>query len=1381
MNNNEYNSVKITNEKGNSSFEFTKSQNAEFTSFSDNKQQNKDELNSRHTVNDSVEENVIHKGAKKQDYKKMKEGPTHLASSAGHAVVAASTVSVAVVAVAIGINVIVPSGEQLVNFSSESVEITANEIFLPFEMSYDYVSETLLTYDSKPVDDPNAQGAVRAEADVYFPCFRASITDGIMTEYQELTFEDDIENRISYSYLHFQDLLPDTYYSICIEQNSHYYEENYRNIGEYTFMTLKEVTPEAQHGFNSLTFGDANFDNMSFTLTLDYFDNDDAYQSFYITLTNTEDTSLTAEMTLQKTTAAQTVQVPSDVDVQDSYVIDLSRGTYSYSLKAIMSESLEEVELDSGEHSFVNSGYYFDYIEWGSEANFTEMYFDLALHYVDNVNNFTAFTLTLTSLEDSSKTCDFELEVKNDEVQRVNVPSSSTGISEGYVIDLSEGNFYYSLEATYKSGNKEVVDEGSTWFKDESFSFDGVNWGSSANYVDMTFDLTISYTDPNGYYKGFSLKLTNVEDETKTCEIDLKLLTTSQTYQVPLKEGSEDEYQIDLSDGEFKFTITATYKNGKQEEVYSGRTSFSDESYSFEGVTFADSANFSVMTFDLTLKYIDVNGYYKGFTMTLSTNVEEGQTAGEVKTCVQELQLLSNTAQTFAVPLVEGSDSEHVLDLSDGEFNYVVEATYLNGKTETVAQGTTSFVDESYALNSVTIDDEANFTEMSFYVTLDYVDTNSYIQKFTLKLTGTNESTEIELQKTLEKQKVQVPTSSETDSGYVIDLSNKEFSFEVSATYKNNKTQVLKSGDVSFVDSSFKFNGIEWAESANFTDMTFGLTLDYTDTNGYFTAFSLNLVNSEDETKACSFDLELSKSQQTLSVPSVGSDGVTYMIDLSEGTYEATVIATYKNGKSESVYETDVNFVDNSYSFDSISWDNVTFADMSFDVSLSYTDTNGFYRSFSLYLKDSSTSQEVTFALEATTSSQHLEVDSTSTQEGTVYGIDLSNGELIYTLSANCANGSVIELDSGTHTFVDNSYQFNSILWGDKAASFVNQTFSLSLDYEDENEYYAAFTLTLTSKLDTTQTCDISLELTPEVQEVAVPLVEVSEERVPAIDLELSPFIYSLVATYRTGKTEEVETGEVEFVDSDVHTFSGIESDYIFASNDCLMPLRLDYQDSVNYYESFTMKIDFLNGETSQTVGDLSATVTLSVTNNWQYANLNDVFGSNGDWEEYIGQEVTVDIIATTKNSPDEGVDLVSVRNVKFVNEETTNIYGGVINPQTISEDATTLDVYVYFTDNLSVIGGDTLLLQISLESGEVLYAQISSYARNRLTDPMIFNLSVLLDLDNGQTLELNYEELVAKLTGEVDIAVCYADSSSSTGEVSGLVYIEKDYQFTFA
>lgn len=1471
MKNNEYNSVNVTNEKRPISFEYTKAQEAEFTSFSDNKQHYKDELNTRHTVNDSVEENTLHKTKKVKDYKKMKEGPTHLASTAGHAVVAASTISVAVVAVAVGIQVLVPEEKNLVNFPSDSVEITSTSIDLPFEMSYDYVTDTLLKYE--PKSEPN-----RAPEESFFPCFRAVLTDGVDYQYYtDITFSDDIEARISYAYIHFEDLTPNTYYSISIQQNAHYYEDNYSDIGTYTFVTLK--TPEADYWFNSITFGSTNLDNMSFEVTLDYVDKSDSYLSFSLLLTN-EDETKSSEITLRKTTEVQTVQIPQGGEDVNGYEIDLSSGPISYVLSAVMANNQEKVELDSGVHSFVDNSYYFDYIEWDRNANFAEMTFNLVLHYVDNGNHFKAFKLNLTSSTDLTQSVDIDLQVTED-VQKVQIPPSRADVSDGYALDLNGQVFIYTLTATYSDNTTEEVDTNSISFEDNSYQFNSVKWGNTANYATETFSLSIDYEDPNGYYKAFNLMLTDANDESKTCSFDLALTTGSQEFTVPNVEGSEDEYQIDLANEEFKYSIVATYKNGTTETVNSGTASFIDESFSFNGVTFGEEANYADMKFDLTLNYEDPNHYYKAFALTLT---EVSDTSKAVSIPLE----LSTEKKIYQIPQ---EDNEYVIDLSNEEFTYSITATYLNNTTAEVAKGDVNFIDSSYQFKDVTFGEESNFSNMNFSLTLDYEDANGYYTGFDIKLSDSeaNLSSTITLELSKQSQIVQIPVSRATDFGYEIDLASKSLSYEIIVTYKNGSTEVVKSDDVLFSDSSFKFNSIEWGSNVNYSDMSFDLTLDYTDANDYFTGFVLNLVNKTDSTQTFETALIKQTTSQTVEVPFKEESETEHEIDLSQGEFDYTLTATYKNGSNSVVDEGVISFNDTSFKYNGITFSNANHANMSFTVTLDYVDPNSYYTNFSLNLTKvdnpneacdielavTTDSQIVTVPGEEVASQTTYDVDITSgnfnytitatyrnettavVDDGTTsftdnsysvssfsfgnaifaenkfeatieytdpngyydhfelsltnvndsseftdinlgkpisgmagdyyipssqnqdqpYEIDLSDGEYNYEVNAISVHGSNVGVASGTHTFVDDSFEYNRIDW-DQTASYNNQTFDLRIDYVDEYTYFTNFSLNLTSVNDETQTCDFELELSHETQTVEIPTTGDMTAVTYPIDITTDTFIFTVTATYANGKQVVVEDGQVRFEDSDVHRFNKLVTDYIIGVVDYCILLKLDYEDEWDYFQSFTLQIDFSNGEDE--TGQLTATLPLEFTVDWQYVDVEDLFYGRADYNEYLDTDVTVNVLAVTSNTLEDDIEMggdviATYSSVQFSTQDHYEVYGGTIvsNQRLYSRDMK-LDVNLFFVENGSTsyfVENNVSLIVIY--NGVEYVAHMSNKAQLR-ANASEFNFETVYSSD-GET-EYTFDEIAEILNGNsADVYLSFV-----SGEETIRMLLQTGYQFTF-
>ena len=150
MKNNEFNNVKISNEKSTVGSEFTVLPKFEHTSVAETAKQYKDELNSRKINNDDISatsfKNRDKRTGLKKDYKEIKQGTTHLASTAGHAVIAATTVSIAVVATVVGFDIIQDNSKKdLIVFVNS--EIGTNSISFSFLMpiklmSYDEAEQT---------------------------------------------------------------------------------------------------------------------------------------------------------------------------------------------------------------------------------------------------------------------------------------------------------------------------------------------------------------------------------------------------------------------------------------------------------------------------------------------------------------------------------------------------------------------------------------------------------------------------------------------------------------------------------------------------------------------------------------------------------------------------------------------------------------------------------------------------------------------------------------------------------------------------------------------------------------------------------------------------------------------------------------------------------------------------------------------------------------------------------------------------------------------------------------------------------------------------------------------------------------------------------------
>ena len=257
MKNNEYNIVKITNEKKNFSGEFTSSQSFEFSFQPENDDSFKDELNSKPVVNDKVEENLSKKAKEQEEKKKEKQdsqesenlgSSSSSASSASSAngasaagagasaggaiasVAAAATVSVAAIGAIVGINVIGPAQQgDLINFLSSNV--TSTSIEFEFSMNND-----LLSYNERQGSD----GPIGEKSVVY------QIKDS--NDFYKEEFIPFVETDYKYT-ASITGLIPNTGYALDIqikEENPEIEVPTYQLLAHRTFVTPKEETPAGQ-------------------------------------------------------------------------------------------------------------------------------------------------------------------------------------------------------------------------------------------------------------------------------------------------------------------------------------------------------------------------------------------------------------------------------------------------------------------------------------------------------------------------------------------------------------------------------------------------------------------------------------------------------------------------------------------------------------------------------------------------------------------------------------------------------------------------------------------------------------------------------------------------------------------------------------------------------------------------------------------------------------------------------------------------------------------------------------------------------------------------------------------------------------------------------
>ena len=264
MDSNEFNNVTVTNEGKTFDAEFTKAQKYEFSSQTENSTTVGDELNDRHTVNDSIEENTL-KSSKDEDKKKEEdkqarenaEKLTNTANSVGSSVgsvaVSVATASVVVIGAVAGISIIEQQKEHEDLITFVSSEITTSSVDFTFRMP-----AVLMSYEEEQISDTPSKKVIGelTSSDGYF-------------EQQEYALEEIDEDTLE-GYGGFSGLTPDTPYALTITLLEYTYDEETQeeiveNPIELAYRAFSTLPQQSVITFDPL---DITYNSVSFSFTV---------------------------------------------------------------------------------------------------------------------------------------------------------------------------------------------------------------------------------------------------------------------------------------------------------------------------------------------------------------------------------------------------------------------------------------------------------------------------------------------------------------------------------------------------------------------------------------------------------------------------------------------------------------------------------------------------------------------------------------------------------------------------------------------------------------------------------------------------------------------------------------------------------------------------------------------------------------------------------------------------------------------------------------------------------------------------------------------------------------------------------------------------------
>lgn len=1030
----EYNNVVIKNESDgiSNSFEYGKIQKSEATSYKDNKSDVRDELNpttNRNNENVELGKNQTNNNdlvdklvqAAETEAAATSTTATTAASSAAAATSAASASSsvvagVTVVAV-VGVSTLV--GISVVSNNNASVQFKYLDVY-PESISY-----VLNLYDTG--DD---HFSIYLENDNYL-------------SYNDLV---EGENEGNFSGL----ILGDTY-RVYVKEES--------QSGKIIYDEKITTTDSGSHSLmNGLVWDKtANFKNLSFTVKIDYYDSEERYSDFKLTLENAK--GIKTELELDATNEEQTVYVKPTADLE---VVDIRKDALTYTFSFM--EKDEEVIFDKGEVTFTdNSGgvVKFTDVNVNPSADLLSNEFQVTLDYVDDFDYLDNFYLIVTPVDGSLSSQRIELS-KQLETQTVYIPKENGWPDKLYGLSLS---YYVEFEndgITKMSTPKEVT------FVDNQgrsqVTFNDVSIGSSVDLLSNEFQVTLNYIDDFNLLYSFSLnyRKAGTTDEFQTESLSKQ--TTAQSVYMPATEGATAVITPKLLDYMSLEYYVTYYNDDTLCESPHKTVTFEDSQGRtdsvFNGVTINESANLMGDTFEVTLDYNDDFGLLDNFVLYYNE-------AGSAATPTSYQLIKQKTPQTVTLSLPQavnpgdgptGGAGETENKLYGKSLSYYV--TYSNnGQSMTSASKAVTFVDsqgrEMSSFNDAVIDSSTDLLGNTFNITLDYTDDFDLISDIYLNYRP-SESQDSYYRYGLTKQTTaqSVPYSNNFGS----DLMDVSLDYYVDYSL-DGVTGQTTGRTVTFTDSQNRRDSqlidASIEESVDVMTNDIEVTLDYIDDFGFLDNFVLYYEDASAVVSDGYIEQELTKTTdpQTVSV----FVNMERLLDVTFNYY--VECENTRTGETLSTEIHSVEFVDSEGRSPTV-FNSATInpyvdaASNVFQITLDYTDDYDFLDNFVLHYKLMDSPGDYPVDLVKQKTPQNIVLDSEIADD--LYDLSLS----YYVSYTN--DGEQLQTSSEVVMFFDSDNRegptFNDVTIN-PSVDVLGDTFQVTLDYVDYFNRLDNFTL----------------------------------------------------------------------------------------------------------------------------------------------------------------------------------------------------------------------------------------------------------------------------------------------------------------------------------
>ena len=659
------------------------------------------------------------------------------------------------------------------------------------------------------------------------------------------------------------------------------------------------------------------------------------------------------------------------------------------------------------------------------------------------------------------------------------------GENEGYFEGLSPKQVYTVTVAQPKFAGKTIYQEQFT-MSPSSVAY-GVYFSGEVDFEEHSFQVSLSYEDPEDHLTDFRFVLQGQEEEKvfplakqwdyQTVSFEPGTLLSGQTYNYSLRYKDHGN-EKNLPGEQVTLRAKEVPPEPEQGEVY--------------GIEWDYAVSFTSPIATLWLVYEDPQERFSSFALTFS-GIDAPSVSIPLEKTLDEQQIdlspleLSPERCDFNITL-RYLDQDELMDM---DFGWAL----LEDSDDPIPEG------EVYGLNW---DYTASFSAATATVSLNYDDPQDRFSDFQLQFTALGEEAiVIALSKSLEEQAVNLEPLS---------LSEQHCSFALSLLYLDmGKSESLDLGEITITDTDApepegQVYGLEWDYSLSFSDPFATVKLSYDDPQDRFADFVL--VFSDEY--ASSFEVSLAKTQEAQQIDLYG-------LALSADHHEFTLLLEYADsGVPATIYYGLVTLVDTDPPIPQgevygISWDKkVSYAYPYAEMTLSYDDPAEAFSDFKLSFDDGQ-GLAVEIPLTKTLDAQTVDLS----------GLDLSEDHCEFT-------GALLYLDGQTHR----SFDLGLLVIEDVPEPMVygieflateltpERQLTFTLDYYDTDEGVLSNTMTFTLTDVAGNSESHVIEKTSEPQTITL------GEGLP-IDPEGTTFIYALTYQSAHYEDEQILDGEV--------------------------------------------------------------------------------------------------------------------------------------------------------------------------------------------------------------------------------------------------------------